>query len=142
LNLKCLRRIRSFAELHNPCTYALFWRGQCDQSVTGSPSRICVSNRVAHGFLTTTPTRSPRPSAWPANGWRSISSDGVSNVGFTPKSRHSEAGQACPLCARSSPLENANISDQAARHLPDDLLTTIRVEPSSTGDPRLRGALP
>ncbi len=33
------------------------------------------------------------------------------------------------------------VPDQAARQLLD-LSTTIRVEPSSTGDPRLRGALP
>ncbi len=38
-------------------------------------------------------------------------------------------------------LQPGRLPDQAARQLPD-LSTTIRVEPSSTGDPRLRGALP
>ena len=38
-------------------------------------------------------------------------------------------------------LRPGRLPDQAARQLPD-LSTTIRVEPSSTGDPRLRGALP
>ncbi len=38
-------------------------------------------------------------------------------------------------------LQPGRLPDQAARQLPDPS-TTIRVEPSSTGDPRLRGALP
>jgi len=38
-------------------------------------------------------------------------------------------------------LQPGRLPVQAARQLPD-LSTTIRVEPSSTGDPRLRGALP
>ena len=38
-------------------------------------------------------------------------------------------------------LQPGRLPNRAARQLPD-LSTTIRVEPSSTGDPRLRGALP
>src|SRR5262245_18245408 len=38
-------------------------------------------------------------------------------------------------------LRPGRLPDQAARQLPD-LSTTIRVEPSSTDDSRLRGALP
>ncbi len=38
-------------------------------------------------------------------------------------------------------LQPGRLPDKAARQLPD-LSTSIRVEPSSTGDPRLRGALP
>ncbi len=42
---------------------------------------------------------------------------------------------------KSARIGLSRLPDQAARQLPD-LSTTIRVEPSSTGDPRLRGALP
>ena len=38
-------------------------------------------------------------------------------------------------------LQPGRLPDQAARQLPD-LSTSIRVDPSSTGDPRLRGARP
>ena len=38
-------------------------------------------------------------------------------------------------------LQPSQLPDQAARQLPD-LATSIRVDPSSTGNPRLQGALP
>src|SRR5688572_1123521 len=46
-----------------------------------------------------------------------------------------------PMATFVARLRPGQLPDQAARQLPD-LSTTIRVEPSSTDDSRLRGALP
>jgi len=72
-------------------------------------------------------------------------SGGVGNVRFTPESGHYSAlHQMSALCQNRLPPETTTrlrpdqLPDQAARQLPD-LSTSIRVEPSSTGDTSLLG---